>query len=86
MVSSNSFYNPCPANPECADLIGTVTGYNSNAALGLHERLLRPAGGEPTGWNIHSRVLGNVFYLMASQISSHEKIQAVEARLMEAIR
>jgi bifunctional dethiobiotin synthetase / adenosylmethionine---8-amino-7-oxononanoate aminotransferase len=58
-------------------------GYNSNAALGLQKQLLQ---GDGSGWNIHSRVLGNVLYVMASQISSPEKIGAVEQKLMAALQ
>ncbi|RQM04740.1 hypothetical protein DH86_00004256 [Scytalidium sp. 3C] len=56
------------------------TGYNSNAANGLQERLSKGSD-----FNIHSRVLGNVFYIMTSQTSSIEVVRAIEQRVISAI-
>jgi len=59
-----------------------VTGYNSIAALGLHKALLRSDG---HGWTIHSRVLGNILYLMASLTTPKATIRSIEARLLEEL-
>ncbi|PLB49370.1 putative bifunctional diaminopelargonate synthase [Aspergillus steynii IBT 23096] len=56
-------------------------GYTSTAARGLQERL---AAGGPT-FAVHSRVLGNVLYLMSSVTSKPETLGEVEAILREAL-
>jgi dethiobiotin synthetase/adenosylmethionine--8-amino-7-oxononanoate aminotransferase len=56
-------------------------GYSSSAATGLQKRLLEGS----THFNIHSRVLGNVFYLMASQTSKPETLKEIERLLSEAL-
>jgi dethiobiotin synthetase/adenosylmethionine--8-amino-7-oxononanoate aminotransferase len=53
-----------------ADLIG----YTSSAAVGLRDALL--FGRDKI--QIHSRILGNVIYLMASLTSSRGDLRAVE--------
>ncbi|KAI5866169.1 hypothetical protein GGS23DRAFT_555818 [Durotheca rogersii] len=50
-------------------------GYKSNAALNL-QRTLRD-GGDGGAWNVHSRVLGNVLYLMGSQKTTQEDIAEI---------
>ena len=65
-----------------SELTKDVTGYNSTAALGLHKTLLR---GDGYGWAIHSRVLGNILYLMASLTTNEATIRSVEARLLEEL-
>lgn len=57
------------------------TGYTSTAARGLQERL---AAGGPT-FAVHSRVLGNVLYLMSSVTSRPETLAEVEGILREAL-
>ncbi|KAL4898668.1 pyridoxal phosphate-dependent transferase [Aspergillus ambiguus] len=52
-------------------------GYTSTAAKGLQEILL--TGGP--GFNVHSRVLGNVLYLMSSVTSRPEALRVIEERL-----
>lgn len=59
-------------------------GYTSDAAKSLRDRLL--ADDEGTGWNIHSRVLGNVLYLMTSQISEEQDVRMWERRVREVMR
>nr|DAA33948.1 TPA_inf: bifunctional dethiobiotin synthetase/adenosylmethionine-8-amino-7-oxononanoate aminotransferase [Epichloe festucae E2368] len=62
------------------------SGYSSNAALGLRERLnAGRTGGESGPWNVHSRVLGNVLYVMASQMTSEESVKQLSELLMESI-
>ncbi|KAK2824761.1 hypothetical protein FQN49_007503 [Arthroderma sp. PD_2] len=56
-------------------------GYTSNAASGLQKKLT--AGDGP--FNIHSRVLGNVLYLMASVTSTREVLDKVERLLRKSL-
>ncbi|KAL3456082.1 pyridoxal phosphate-dependent transferase [Aspergillus heterothallicus] len=56
-------------------------GYTSTAAKGLQARL---AAGGPQ-FNVHSRVLGNVLYLMSSVISKKDTIRGIESILREAL-
>lgn len=64
-------------------------GYSSTAASGLQTSLIQRSGiriGEKLGdYNIHSRVLGNVLYLMMSQTSEIEIVRDVEKRLFDAL-
>lgn len=55
-------------------------GYNSSAAVGLQKKVLE--GSED--FKVHSRVLGNVFYLMASQVTERKTLSAIEQLLLEA--
>ncbi|KAG8167173.1 hypothetical protein KVR01_002862 [Diaporthe batatas] len=56
------------------------SGYKSNASRALQAELLKVARGS----NVHSRVLGNVLYLMASQTTSFETVIDLENRLLRA--
>ncbi|EAW08757.1 adenosylmethionine-8-amino-7-oxononanoate aminotransferase [Aspergillus clavatus NRRL 1] len=56
-------------------------GYTSTAAQGLRQRL--SAGGPR--FNVHSRVLGNVLYLMSSVTSKTESLREVEGLLRSAL-
>ncbi|RDW83826.1 adenosylmethionine-8-amino-7-oxononanoate aminotransferase [Aspergillus mulundensis] len=56
-------------------------GYTSTAAKGLQARL---AAGGPE-FNVHSRVLGNVLYLMSSITSKQETLRTIEGILREAL-
>lgn len=56
-------------------------GYESNAAAGLQAHLREGTG----SWNAHTRVLGNVFYVMASLTTSQESIGAMQKLLLEAL-
>ncbi|KAL4818342.1 pyridoxal phosphate-dependent transferase [Aspergillus spinulosporus] len=56
-------------------------GYTSTAAKGLQTRL---AAGGPQ-FNVHSRVLGNVLYLMSSVTSKPGTLRTIEAILREAL-
>ncbi|CBF71161.1 hypothetical protein AN6644.2 [Aspergillus nidulans FGSC A4] len=56
-------------------------GYTSTAAKGLQTRL---AAGGPQ-FNVHSRVLGNVLYLMSSVTSKQETLRTIEGILREAL-
>lgn len=58
-------------------------GYTSTAANGLHNLLLG-ADGE-MGSNVHSRVLGNVLYLMASLSCEPQTLKWIEGRLTKAL-
>ncbi|KAL1960278.1 hypothetical protein VTO42DRAFT_8238 [Malbranchea cinnamomea] len=56
-------------------------GYTSTASAGLQQQLKASDG----GFNIHSRVLGNVLYLMASLTSKREYLQNIEALLRKSL-
>jgi bifunctional dethiobiotin synthetase / adenosylmethionine---8-amino-7-oxononanoate aminotransferase len=56
-------------------------GYTSNAAAELQSTLLGTSEG---GFGVHSRVLGNVLYLMASMTSKAESLAAIENTLVKA--
>ncbi|KAG6054907.1 hypothetical protein E4U17_003352 [Claviceps sp. LM77 group G4] len=62
------------------------SGYSSNAAVGLRESLAvgRPDG-EAGPWNVHSRVLGNVLYVMASQVTSQDSVRQLCELLVESL-
>jgi len=57
-------------------------GYTSNVARGLQQKLLN---GGMREWNIHSRVLGNVLYLMAGQMSEVEDVREWEKLVREGL-
>ncbi|ERF70491.1 hypothetical protein EPUS_07347 [Endocarpon pusillum Z07020] len=59
------------------------SGYTSNAAADLQSTLFGISDG---GFVVHSRVLGNVLYLMASMTSNQESLAAIEKTLMRALR
>ncbi|OQN95841.1 hypothetical protein B0A48_18126 [Cryoendolithus antarcticus] len=59
------------------------SGYASTAATGLRDRLL--AGTEPGQAVIHSRVLGNVLYLMGAMTSTPETLAGVEKTVLKAL-
>ncbi|GAB1318048.1 Onanonoxo-7-onima-8-eninoihtemlysoneda [Madurella fahalii] len=54
-----------------------ASGYESNAAAALQAALSKARGGDEV-WNVHSRALGNVFYLMASLMTKKEDIERLE--------
>ncbi|KAL1977162.1 hypothetical protein VTN31DRAFT_21 [Thermomyces dupontii] len=56
-------------------------GYTSTAARGLQSRLAQGMN----GFNIHSRVLGNVLYLMASMTTKRETLREIEVLLRRAL-
>lgn len=58
------------------------SGYTSDAAAELQSTLLGKTGGD---FAVHSRVLGNVLYLMASMTSKPESIAAIERTLLRAL-
>lgn len=59
-------------------------GYSSNASLGLRDALAQgDAAGSNGPWNIHSRVLGNVLYLMAGQTTTQEGVQQLSKLLLQ---
>nr|POF15286.1 bifunctional dethiobiotin synthetase/7,8-diamino-pelargonic acid aminotransferase, mitochondrial [Quercus suber] len=55
--------------------------YASTAATGLRDQMLADDG----EWIIHSRVLGNVLYLMAALTTSAETLSGVEAKVLAAL-
>jgi dethiobiotin synthetase/adenosylmethionine--8-amino-7-oxononanoate aminotransferase len=54
-------------------------GYKSNAARKIQAAL--SSGDRDSGWNVHSRVLGNVIYIMASQKTTEATIEGIEGLL-----
>ncbi|KAK2061524.1 dethiobiotin synthase [Colletotrichum caudatum] len=66
--------------------VGGGAGYSSTAAADVQSALLRGEEG-PGGarWNVHSRVLGNVLYVMTSQKTGQEDVRRLEALLRKAL-
>lgn len=60
------------------------SGYSSTAAVSLRDRLFAEMGGED--WVIHSRVLGNVLYLMAAVTTTPETIRGVQEKVLGNLR
>ncbi|KAJ6021184.1 Pyridoxal phosphate-dependent transferase major region subdomain 2 [Penicillium herquei] len=81
----------CAESVESVFAIGTVLsislrdeqggGYTSNAAKGLQQDLA--TGGDQ--FNVHSRVLGNVLYLMSSVTSKPESLKEMERLLRSSL-
>lgn len=81
----------CAESVESVFAIGTVLsislrdaqggGYTSTAAKGLQQKLA--VGGDQ--FNVHSRVLGNVLYLMSSVTSKPESLQEMERLLRSSL-
>lgn len=68
-----------------------TAGYTSNSAKGLQAALLEGypkefQGDGNGGWNVHSRVLGNVLYIMTSLTTTHETVKRLQDILMHVIR
>lgn len=57
--------------------------YASTAATGLRDKLFVGKPGED--WVIHSRVLGNVLYLMAALTTTRETLEVVEEKVFTAL-
>ncbi|KAK5126352.1 hypothetical protein LTR85_010588 [Meristemomyces frigidus] len=57
--------------------------YASTAATGVRDKLFAGKPGEQ--WVIHSRVLGNVLYLMAAMTTSRETLEVVEEKVFAAL-
>lgn len=52
------------------------SGYTSTASEGLRQRLLTGTDNVPnTSWNVHSRVLGNVLYIMGNQRTTESEVR-----------
>ena len=63
---------------------GDGVGYRSTAAIKIRDELRRgPLIGAQGSWNVHSRVLGNVIYIMGSQTSTEKDIKEIEALVQE---
>ncbi|KAG6366552.1 hypothetical protein INS49_000730 [Diaporthe citri] len=59
------------------------SGYKSNASRALQAELMGSAK-DIMGSNVHSRVLGNVLYLMTSQTTGVDTVRHLEQRLLRA--
>ncbi|KAI0975078.1 bifunctional dethiobiotin synthetase/adenosylmethionine-8-amino-7-oxononanoate aminotransferase [Xylaria arbuscula] len=63
------------------------SGYTSTAAEGLRKRLLAGTENDLGGsWNVHSRVLGNVLYIMGSQRITEDEIREISDLLRIALQ
>ena len=60
-----------------------MIGYSSTATASLQQALLRNSG--QNAWNIHSRVLGNVIYLISNLNTGREKLEKVEDLLLSRL-
>lgn len=60
------------------------SGYKSNASRALQAELLEARAKDIMGSNVHSRVLGNVLYLMTSQTTNFDTVRDLEQRLLRA--
>ncbi|KEY74577.1 hypothetical protein S7711_07179 [Stachybotrys chartarum IBT 7711] len=60
-----------------------AAGYESNSAAKLQE-FLRRGDGTPS-FIVHSRVLGNVLYIMAGQKTSQETVEGIQKLILEAL-
>lgn len=58
-----------------------ATGYTSTAATALQRKLRE----NDEGWNVHARVLGNVFYIMAGQKTNEDSVQALARLIKEGL-
>jgi dethiobiotin synthetase/adenosylmethionine--8-amino-7-oxononanoate aminotransferase len=61
------------------------SGYASTAATGLRDRLFAGVGGKSGEPVVHSRVLGNVLYLMGAMTSTPETLKGVEETVLRAL-
>lgn len=61
------------------------SGYASTAATGLRDRMFAGVGGKPGEPVVHSRVLGNVLYLMGAMTSTPETLKGVEETVLRAL-
>ncbi|RAR15995.1 plp-dependent transferase [Stemphylium lycopersici] len=59
------------------------SGYTSSAAVGLRDQLLHQVSGSQV--QIHSRILGNVIYLMAGIMTTRSHLADVEAAFAEKL-
>lgn len=66
---------------KCISQANICPGYTSTAAKGLQQSLA--VGGDQ--FNVHSRVLGNVLYLMSSVTSKPESLREMEALLRSSL-
>jgi dethiobiotin synthetase/adenosylmethionine--8-amino-7-oxononanoate aminotransferase len=61
------------------------SGYASTAATGLRDRLFAGVGGKSGEPVVHSRVLGNVLYLMGAMTSTPETLKGVQKTVLRAL-
>ncbi|KAI1101762.1 PLP-dependent transferase [Jackrogersella minutella] len=63
---------------------GDGAGYKSNAAKILQRKLHE--GNREQLWNVHSRVLGNVLYIMGSQKTTKDDIEEISSMIERALK
>jgi len=78
-ISFLPYFCSIPFHPKTTRLI--LLGYTSTAATSVQKSLLQ----SKNGWCIHSRVLGNVIYFMASQTASQVQIRQTEERIWDEL-
>lgn len=62
------------------------SGYTSTAAEGLRKSLLYGASNASgVSWNVHSRVLGNVLYIMGSQQTTEQEVREISDLLRASL-
>lgn len=81
-AAGSGMFNPSLQNT-FETLLTQATGYKSNASRALQAELLGGAN-DTMGSNVHSRVLGNVLYLMTSQTTRVDTVRQLEKRLLRA--
>ncbi|KAH7317006.1 hypothetical protein B0I35DRAFT_434388 [Stachybotrys elegans] len=62
---------------------GGSAGYKSTAAQELQSRMRQ--GSVDGSWSVNSRVLGNVFYIMASQTTTESTVTGIERLILKAL-
>ena len=65
---------------------GDAAGYKSTAAVKIRDELRRGSANGQGSWNVHSRVLGNVLYIMGSQKSMQSDIKEIETLIQERMQ
>jgi bifunctional dethiobiotin synthetase / adenosylmethionine---8-amino-7-oxononanoate aminotransferase len=64
---------------------GDGSGYKSTAAAALKTRLAEGTVDSDVRWSVHSRVLGNVFYVMGSLKTREEDVTQLESMIMKSL-
>ncbi|CAI4212325.1 unnamed protein product [Parascedosporium putredinis] len=62
-----------------------ASGYTSNSAAQVQQELLAGEIEQGDSWNVHSRVLGNVLYIMTGQMTDEVDVQRLQKLLARAL-
>ena len=60
-------------------------GYTSTAARDFQTQLKKGVADSDQNWNVNSRVLGNVLYMMTSLVTKPEGVDTYEARILDTL-